>query len=121
LVEIWLSRHLASRIAAISALTNARVGRWVAIMLFAVSVGGASGYALRMPQLDRARDLLTGIFDDVAAIANSFAGGPDDPHSPVVDRTALAQDKAHLDAATQKAQALADELQRQQADTGRGH
>ena len=90
-------------------------------MLFAVSVGGASGYALRMPQLDRARDLLEGIADDVTAIYNSFAGGPDDPHSPVVDQPALARDKARLDAATQKAQALADELQRQQADTGHGH
>jgi hypothetical protein len=59
----------------------------------------------------RIEDLLTGIFQDVGAIANSFEGGPDDPHGPVTNAAARTQDQARLDAATDKAQRLAGELQ----------
>jgi hypothetical protein len=57
-----------------------------------------------------ARDLLAGIFQDVGAILNSFAGGPDDPKNPVVNSVTLQQDSQHLDSATQKAEQLATEL-----------
>lgn len=57
-----------------------------------------------------ARDLLTGIFQDVGAILNTFEGGPDDPHNPVADQRTLKQDSERLDAATRKANELASEL-----------
>ena len=57
-----------------------------------------------------ARELLTGIFDDVGAILNSFAGGPDDPSNPVTNQATLKQDAARLDSATRKANQLATEL-----------
>jgi glycerate-2-kinase len=58
----------------------------------------------------RVRDLLAGIAQDVAAIYESFAGGLDDPHSPVSDPVALRQAASHLDAATARAHLLVDEL-----------
>lgn len=51
-----------------------------------------------------------GIFQDVGAILNTFAGGPDDPHSPVTDQQTLKQDSERLNAATRKANELASEL-----------
>ena len=57
-----------------------------------------------------ARELLTGIFEDVGAILNSFAGGPDDPTNPVTNQATLKQDAARLDSATRKANQLATEL-----------
>jgi hypothetical protein len=97
--------------------------RWLVIFLGSMMVGGSSGAALAMPQLDSVRVLMGGIFDDITAIAESFAGGPNDPHSPVVDPSALARDKARLDSATNKAQALSDELRRlqPQPQPDRGH
>jgi hypothetical protein len=97
------------------------VRTWLAIVLGSIVLGGASGAALHLPQLDRARALVGGIFDDISAIAESFAGGPDDPHSPVADKAALARDKARLDSATDKAKELSSELRRLQPETDRGH
>jgi hypothetical protein len=90
-------------------------------IVFAGAVLGGSGAVFNMPQLERARQLVGGIVEDVAAIATSFAGGPNDPKSPVVDRSTLAQDKARLDAATRKAEQLSNELTRLRSDTGTGH
>ena len=92
----------------------------VAIVLAGAVLGG-SGAVFNMPQLERARQLVGGIVEDVAAIATSFAGGPNDPKSPVVDQSTLAQDKARLDAATRKAEQLSNELTRLRSDTGTGH
>jgi hypothetical protein len=58
----------------------------------------------------QARDLLVGMFEDVGAILKSFAGGPDDPNSPVTNSATLKQDAARLDSATHKANQLAAEL-----------
>jgi hypothetical protein len=69
-----------------------------------------------------ARELLAGIFDDVAAILSSFEGGPDDPKSPVTNSATLKQDAARLDSATQKANQLASELSNLTGRTeDRGH
>lgn len=57
-----------------------------------------------------ARDLLVGIFQDVGAILNSLAGGPDDPKNPVVNSVTLKQDSEHLNSATRKAEQLATVL-----------
>jgi hypothetical protein len=86
--------------------------RSVALLLIAGVVFGASGAAGGVPQVEQARELALGIVDDISAVANSFAGGPDDPHSPIVDRVALNQDAARLQAATDKANRLASELPR---------
>ena len=84
-----------------------------------VAAGGAlacvAGVTLPWPganaaALQDAQTLMAGIAQDVAAIFESFAGGPADPHSPVYDRAALETAADHLDAATRKAQELADEL-----------
>jgi uncharacterized protein with von Willebrand factor type A (vWA) domain len=74
---------------------------------------GMVGFGQAAPALDPARlwDRLTDIGQDIIAIYQSFAGGPDDPHSPINDRAALSQASAHLNAATAKANALRDELQ----------
>jgi hypothetical protein len=80
----------------------------IAILLSAVL--GGSGVALQLPPFQRAQELLTGIFQDVEAIYASFAGGPNDPHSPVVDRRALEQDRGHLNDASNKAEQLTIEL-----------
>ena len=86
--------------------------RSLLVIAVASLVLGGSGAALNVPQLHHVRELLNGILEDVAGIASSFAGGPNDPHSPVTDKTALSRDKARLDAATAKAYQLADELAR---------
>jgi uncharacterized protein with von Willebrand factor type A (vWA) domain len=74
---------------------------------------GMAGFGQAAPSIDPVRlwDRLSDIGQDIAAIYQSFAGGPDDPHSPVTDQASLRQASAHLDAATAKANALRDELQ----------
>jgi hypothetical protein len=102
------------------ALQQRPVRSLVAIVLAAAVLSG-SGAMLNVPQLERARQLIGGIVEDLAAIASSFAGGPNDPKSPVLDQSSLARDKARLEAATQKAEQLADELRRLRgSDPGRG-
>jgi hypothetical protein len=64
-----------------------------------------------------AEELVLGIVQDMATILSSFAGGPDDPHSPVTNSSTLAQDAARLDSATQKANELAAEMRRLQDRT----
>jgi len=83
---------------------------FIAILLSAVL--GGSGVALQLPPFQRAEELLSGIFDDVGAIYVSFAGGPNDPHSPVVDGRTLERDRGHLSDASSKAEQLATELSR---------
>jgi hypothetical protein len=74
---------------------------------------GLAGFGQAAPPIDPGRlwDRLTDIGQDITAIYQSFAGGPNDPHSPVNDPAALRQASAHLDSATAKANALRDELQ----------
>ena len=55
-------------------------------------------------------ELVVGILQDMATILRSFAGGPDNPQSPVTNSSTLAQDKSLLDSATQKANELAAEM-----------
>jgi hypothetical protein len=74
--------------------------------ILASAVVGGSSVGLNA----HARELLVGIFQDVDAILNSFAGGPNDPNSPVVNQNTLNRDAEHLDSATEKAQQLATEL-----------
>jgi hypothetical protein len=80
---------------------------------------GGSGHIPSLEAIDqtRVRELVTGILQDVGAILNSFAGGPEDPKGPVNDRNTLATDAARLDSATQKANQLASELSRLQGQT----
>jgi hypothetical protein len=82
-------------------------------LLLAGVLLGVTGFGQAAPSIDPARlwGQLTDIGQDIAAIYQSFAGGPDDPHSPVNDPAALRQASAHLDSATAKANALRDELQ----------
>ena len=84
--------------------------RSLLVIAVASLVLGGSGAALNLPQLQHVQELLNGIFDDVSEIGRSFAGGPNDPRSPVVDKRALSSDKARLDSATAKANQLTDEL-----------
>ena len=81
----------------------------LALLIMGVSAGAPHG------PIDTARvkDLLTGIAQDVAAIYDAFAGGPNDPHSPVNDQAALRDAASHLDAATARANQLRQELQPQ--------
>ena len=74
---------------------------------------GMAGFGQAAPTIDPGRlwDHLTDIGQDIAAIYQSFGGGPDDPHSPINDPASLRQASAHLDAATAKATALRTELQ----------
>jgi hypothetical protein len=72
-------------------------------------LGTAAGPTLGV-DFSHVRDLLMGIAQDVDAIFNSFAGGPDDPNGPVSNSATLAQDSAHLNAAQRKASELATEL-----------
>lgn len=65
-----------------------------------------------VPRLQRVQQLLAGIADDIMSILESFSGGPDSPHSPVSDPSALHDDANRLGAATDKARDLADELDR---------
>jgi hypothetical protein len=77
------------------------------LLLGMVSLGQAA------PAIDPARlwGQLNDIGQDIIAIYQSFAGGPNDPHSPINDPAALSQASGHLNAATAKANALRDELQ----------
>jgi hypothetical protein len=79
----------------------------VVILILGAAVGGWTGTSF--PHIT---ELLGGIFDDVGEIARSFTGGPDDPHGPVVDAATRSQDAQRLQAATDKADQLAQELQR---------
>jgi len=72
-------------------------------------LGTAAGPALGI-DFPHVRDLLVGIAQDVDAIFNSFAGGPDDPNGPVSNSATLAQDSARLNAAQHKASELETEL-----------
>jgi hypothetical protein len=58
----------------------------------------------------RVRELLAAIFEDIASIADSFSGGLDNPRNPVSDPNTLKRDSARLDAATRKANELAQVL-----------
>ena len=84
----------------------------VAIVAACVIVGASAGTSIGPASIQHVRELLSGIFDDVGAILNSFNGGPNDPASPVTNATALNNDVARLNAASGKAQDLAAELQR---------
>ena len=76
----------------------------------AITLLGGSAGAVMGINSQRVETLLQGIFQDVGAILQSFEGGPDDPKNPVTNQTTLAQDAQRLDAATRKANDLADEL-----------
>ena len=80
-------------------------------MILAVVMLAALGQTA--PAIDPARlwGRLSDIGQDIAGMYQSFAGGPNDPHSPVNDPAALRQAAGRLDAATAKATALRDELQ----------
>ncbi|MBV9174322.1 MAG: hypothetical protein JOZ81_30035 [Chloroflexi bacterium] len=62
----------------------------------------------------RIQQLVMGIATDVDGIYQSVAAGPNDPHSPVNDRSALTDDAQRLGAAQDKARQLEDELQKLQ-------
>jgi hypothetical protein len=81
------------------------------IAIASVVLGGSAGASLGGGNTQRIVDLLTGIFQDVGTIANSFAGGPNDPRNPVNSSAVLNQDRAQMDDATDKARLLAGELQ----------
>ena len=94
--------------------------RSILVLVFASVVVGSSAGGLLGANAQHAEDLLAGILRDVGAILQSFEGGPDDPKSPVTNASSLAEDQAHLDAATRKADQLATELQHiQDGPTGR--
>ncbi len=78
----------------------------LAVIALSAALGGWAGSSV-----PRVNELLGGIFDDIGGIAKSFSGGPDDPNGPVVNAVARDQDAARLQAATDKANQLADELQ----------
>jgi hypothetical protein len=82
----------------------------LAALIAAVSAGAPHAAV----DTSRVKDLLTGIAQDIGAIYDAFAGGPNDPHSPVNDQVALRDAASHLDSATARANQLADELQRVQ-------
>lgn len=84
----------------------------VAIIAAGIVVGASAGASVGPASLQHVRELLSGIFEDVAAIANSFDGGPDDPKSPVTNAATLNDDAERLNSASRKAQDLADELNR---------
>jgi hypothetical protein len=86
------------------------VVRKILLILAGTAVIGTSGGASMGLPTQHARELMAGILDDVGSILSSFAGGPDDPKSPVVNPTTLNTDSARLDAATRKAEQLATEL-----------
>jgi hypothetical protein len=65
-----------------------------------------------LPDLQHVRDLLVGIAEDIVAIAESFSGGLDNPHDPVLDPLVLQQDRDRLAAATRKANELRAEMDR---------
>jgi hypothetical protein len=57
------------------------------------------------------QSVLLGIAQDIAAIYDAFAGGFDDPHSPVNDPASLRAAASRLDSATAKANELRAEVQ----------
>jgi hypothetical protein len=65
-------------------------------------------------ELEHVESLIEAIADDMVAIANSFSGGPNDPHGPVSDPYTLKQDQARLAEATDNARALLLEMQKLQ-------
>ncbi|HEY2592743.1 MAG TPA: hypothetical protein VGK33_02455 [Chloroflexota bacterium] len=79
------------------------------VLASAVVVGSAGG--LLGANAQHAEQLVTGILQDVGDILQSFEGGPNDPKSPVTHASSLAEDRARLDSARQKADELANELQ----------
>lgn len=87
----------------------------VALAALGLSAGSVAGV-----NAQHAQELLTSILQDVGAILNSFAGGPDDPGNPVSNPATLARDQSLLDAATRHAEELATELQ-QSFDRSAGH
>jgi len=78
----------------------------LAVVALSAALGGWAGTSV-----PRINQLLAGIFDDVGGIARSFSGGPDDPNGPVVSAATRGQDAERLQAATDKANQIADELQ----------
>ena len=78
----------------------------------ALTVIGTSAGASMGVNGQRVEQLVEGILQDVGSILNSFAGGPDDPTNPVSNAATLKQDSQRLEAATQKANSLADELKK---------
>jgi hypothetical protein len=96
--------------------------RIVFLVIAASAVIGTSAGATLGVNLQHVRDLVAGIVQDVGGILNSFAGGPDDPKSPVTNAATLRDDQQRLDEATRKAEQLATELhnlQNSNADRGR--
>jgi hypothetical protein len=90
------------------------------MLVFASVVLGGSAGGLLGANAQHAEQSLTGILQDVGDILQSFAGGPNDPQSPVRNGSSLAEDRAHLNDATQKANELQNELQNiQDGLTGR--
>ena len=85
---------------------------FLAIVAAGIIVGASTGTSIGPASMQHVRELLSGIFDDVGAILNSFNEGPGDPASPVTNATALNNDVARLNSASGKAQDLAVELQR---------
>ena len=79
----------------------------VALIVASVALGGWAGTSF-----PRVNALLSGIVEDVGGIARSFSGGPNDPHSPVIDAVTRSQDAQRLQAATDKADQLAQEVQK---------
>jgi hypothetical protein len=82
-----------------------------------VVLGVSAGTAARVDP-HRISELVTGIFEDVSAILQSFARGPDDPSSPLTNQSTLRDDAARLDAATRKANELANDLDPRQLQQG---
>jgi hypothetical protein len=78
-----------------------------------LSLGGCTARSAPQASAKRSTELLAGIKDDVMAIFEAFSGGIDAPNSPVNDPRALGAAQAHLDAARQKAERLAAEMDAQ--------
>ena len=91
----------------------------VAIVAAGVVVGASAGVALPPSSLQHARELLSGILEDVDAIFTSFSAPPDDPKSPVTNPTTLGNDGVRLSSASRKAQDLAAELNRLKDESSR--
>jgi len=90
---------------------NKRTLRTLLTIVFATAALGVSAGPVLGLNPQRVENLLVGIFEDIGDILRSFEGGPDDPKGPLQNSATLAQDSAHLDAATRKANQLAIELQ----------
>ena len=90
----------------------------VAAGAFGIGTPALTGHASTAPsdgsiagRLGRVEALMVSMFDDVSAILVSYARGIDGDTSPLNKPRALAEDRAHLDAASTKALQVADELQ----------